>query len=162
MLHTLLDNSRLDGEYCGNGNETRVDAVSDFIAAYHPEAQLIGITDEAATGAVHKKNSQRIYTEVVPKLDELSIRYSIAANGNGARFKLGEYTLALDGRTSGRSTLTISSKSKTTEETLADFEHSQELSANSAEDSSRKARIPLSNLELIFESIAKCIQRRCG
>jgi hypothetical protein len=164
MLHTILDNSRLDGEYFWDGNETLVDAVSDFIAAYHPEAQPIGIADEAdveaATDAVHKKNSQRIYTEVVPKLDQLSIKYSITANGRGARFKLGEYTLALGGRTSGRYTLTIWSKSKTTEEALTDFEHSQELSANSSEDSSRRARIPLSNLELIFESITKYVQRR--
>ncbi len=31
MLHTILDNSRLDGEYFWDGNETLVDAVSDFV-----------------------------------------------------------------------------------------------------------------------------------
>lgn len=72
MLHTILDNSRLDGEYFWDGNETLVDAVSDFIEAYHPEAKEIGVSDEAdvaaATEAVQKKNSQRIYTEVIPSL----------------------------------------------------------------------------------------------
>lgn len=162
MLHTILDNSRLDGEYFWDGNETLVDAVSDFIAAYHPEARLIGIADEAdveaATDAVQKKNAQRMYTEVVPRLEELSIKYNITANGRGARFRLGEYLFTLGGRTSGRYTLTIWSKSKTSEEALADFEHSQELSASSSEDSSRKARIPLSNLDVIIESIRNYMQ----
>ena len=31
MLHTILDNTRLDGEYFWDGNETLVDAVTDFI-----------------------------------------------------------------------------------------------------------------------------------
>ncbi|EAR09218.1 GIY-YIG nuclease family protein [Reinekea blandensis] len=157
MLHTILDNSRLDGEYFWDGNETLVDAVADFIEAYHPEAQEVGVSDEAdvaaASEAVQKKNSQRIYTEVIPKLDELSVKYNVAKNGRGVKFKLGEYTLALWGRTAGRYTLTIWSRTKTTENALSDFEHSQELSANGAEDSNRRARIPMSNLQTIFESL---------
>ena len=47
MLHNLLDNLRLDGEYFWDGNETLVDSVSDFISAYHPEAKEILITDDA-------------------------------------------------------------------------------------------------------------------
>ncbi len=163
MLHTILDNSRLDGEYFWDGNETLVEAVTDFITAYHPEAKVIGVSDEAdveaATEAVQKKNSQRIYTEVTPKLDELSIKYAITNNGRGARFKLGEYTLTVGGRTSGRYTMTIWSKIKSTADALSDFEHSQELSANGSEDSNRKARIPMSNLEAIFESLTKYVQR---
>ena len=81
MLHTILDNTRLDGEYFWDGNETLVDAVSDFIQAYHPEAEEITISDDsdviAATKSVQKKNSQRIYTEVVPILEELSIQHNI-------------------------------------------------------------------------------------
>lgn len=163
MLHVILDNSRLDGEYFWDGNETLVDAVSDFIAAYHPEAKQIGVSDDAdvtaATEAVQKQNSQRIYTEVVPKLDELSIKYNITRNGRGAKFRLGEYTLSLGGRTAGRYTLTIWSKSKATEDALADFEHSQELSANGSDDSNRRARIPMSSLQVIFESLTKYVQR---
>lgn len=163
MLHTILDNSRLDGEYFWDGNETLVDAVTDFIEAYHPEAQEVGVSDEAdvvaATDAVQKKNSQRIYTEVIPKLDELSIKYNITKNGKGVRFKLGEYSLHLGGKTSARYTLTIWSKTKNTENALSDFEHSQELSANGSEDSNRRARIPMSNLQTILESISKYVQQ---
>lgn len=163
MLHTMLDNSRLDGEYFWDGNETLVDAVTDFIEAYHPEAKEIGVSDEAdvtaATEAVQKKNSQRIYTEVIPQLDELSIKYNITKNGKGVRFKLGEYSFHLGGRTAGRYTLTIWSRSKSTEEALADFEHSQELSANGSEDSNRRARIPMSNLQNILESITNYAQQ---
>jgi len=163
MLHTMLDNSRLDGEYFWDGNETLVDAVTDFIEVYHPEAKEIGVSDEAdvtaATEAVQKKNSQRIYTEVIPQLDELSIKYNITKNGKGVRFKLGEYSFHLGGKTAGRYTLTIWSRSKSTEEALADFEHSQELSANGSEDSNRRARIPMSNLQNILESITKYVQQ---
>lgn len=163
MLHTILDNTRLDGEYFWDGNETLVDAVTDFIEAYHPEAKEVGVFDEAdvaaATDAVQKKNSQRIYTEVIPELDGLSIKYHITKNGRGVRFKLGEYSFHLSGKTAGRYTLTIWSKTKSTEEALADFEFSQELSANGSEDSNRRARIPMSNLKIILESITKYVRK---
>ena len=162
MLHTILDNTRLDGEYFWDGNETLVDAVTDFIEAYHPEAKEVGIADEAdvtaAAEAVHKKNSQRIYTEVIPSLDEQSIKYSINKTGRGVKFRLGEYVLALGGRTAGRYTLTIWSKTKATEQALQDFEHSQGLSANGSEDSNRRARIPMSNIQVIIESISKYVR----
>lgn len=163
MLHTILDNSRLDGEYFWDGNETLVDAVTDFIEAYHPEAQEVGVSDEAdvaaASEAVQKKNSQRIYTEVIPKLDELSVKYNVTKNGRGVKFKLGDYTLALGGRSAGRYTLTIWSRTKTTEDALSDFEHSQELSANGSEDSNRRARIPMGNLQTIFESLSSYVRQ---
>jgi len=162
MLHTILDNTRLDGEYFWDGNETMVEAVTDFINAYHPEAKEIVISDEAdvtaAMEAVQKKNAQRIYTEVIPVLDELSIKYNITKNEKSVKFRLGEYSLALSGRTGGRYTLTIWSKTKTTEQALSDFEHSQELSANSSDDSNRRARIPMSGLPVIIESISKYVR----
>lgn len=162
MLHTILDNCRLDGEYFWDGNETLVEAVTDFMMVYHPEAKEIGISEDAdvtaATEAVQKKNSQRIYTEVIPKLDEFSIKYNITKTGRGVKFKLGEYTLALGGRTAGRYTLTIWSKSKSTDEALSDFESSQELSANASDDSNRRARIPMANLQVIFDSLSKYIK----
>lgn len=163
MLHTILDNSRLDGEYFWDGNETLVDAVTDFIEAYHPEAQEIGVSDEAdvvaASEAVKKKNSQRVYTEVIPKLDELAIKYNITKNGRGVKFRLGQYNLALGGRSAGRYTLTIWSKTKSTEDALSDFEHSQGLSANGSDDSNRRARIPMSNLQVILESLTNYVRQ---
>ena len=157
MLHTILDNSRLDGEYFWDGNETLVDAVTDFIDSYHPEAQEITISVDsdvtAATEAIQKKNSQRIYTEVSPKLEELSINHKITKPGKGVRFGLGDYRLHLGSKTGGRYTLTIWSKTKSTEQALKDFPGSQELSANSTEDSSRRARIPMSTLDVIMNSI---------
>jgi len=164
MLHTILDNTRLDGEYFWDGNETLVDAVTDFIQSYHPEAKEATIADDsdviAATEAVQKKNSQRIYTKVVPKLKALSIQYNITKSGKAVRFKLSDYSLALSGKTGGRYTLTIWSKTKTTEQALNDFSNSQELSANSTEDSSRRARIPMSELEIIMQSITDFVEKR--
>lgn len=162
MLHTILDNTRLDGEYFWDGNEILVEAVTDFIRVYHSEAKEINISDEsdvvAATQAVQKKSSQRIYTEVVPKLDELSIKYNVTKSGKGVKFKLGKYNLALSGKTGGRYTFTIWSKTKTTEEALVDFSNSQELSAHGSENSDRRARIPMSRLETILESISNYVE----
>ncbi|GAA6151968.1 GIY-YIG nuclease family protein [Pseudoteredinibacter isoporae] len=164
MLHTILDNTRLDGEYFWDGNETLLDAVSDFIATYHPEAEEIAVSDDsdvaAATEAAMKRNSQRIYAEVVPELESLSIPHHITKNGKGVRFKLGEYSFHLSGRTGGRYTLTISSKTQSTDQALSDFPDSQELSPNSSEDSNRKARIPMSTLEVIIHSISNFLSSR--
>ncbi|GAB2198966.1 hypothetical protein MAH4_31580 [Sessilibacter sp. MAH4] len=66
--------------------------------------------------------------------------------------------MALGGRTAGRYTLTIWSKTKTTEDALSEFEHTQELSANGSEDSNRIARIPMSKLPVIFESLTNFIR----
>ena len=164
MLHTILDNTRLDGEYFWDGNETLIDAVSDFIQAYHPEAKEIGVSNEsdvvAATEAAKKKNSQRVYSEIIPKLEELSVKYSVFKNGKGVKFKLGEYNLGLGSRSNGRYTLTIYSKSKTTEDALAEFTYSQELTANGSEGSNRRARIPMGELSRIFESISVFIKAK--
>ena len=158
MLHTILDNTRLDGEYFWDGNLTLVDAVSDFIAIYHPEAVEIKISEEAdvvaATVATIKSNSQRIYTEVVPELEQLSIPHKISVNGNSAKFNIGEYSLRIGGRTGGRYTMTIYSKSKSTEQALQDFPGAQGLSGNGTEDSNRKARIPLSHLSEIISAVS--------
>jgi len=163
MLHNILDNLRLDGEYFWDGNETLVDAVSDFISTYHSDAKEIIITDDsdvkAATDAAIKKSSQRIYAEVVPELEELGINYKITKNEKGLRFLIGDYKLHIGGKTGGRYTLTIWSNNKTTEEALIDFEGSQELSAHSSEDSSRRARIPMAKLEAIIHSITEFKKR---
>lgn len=163
MLHSILDNTRLDGEYFWDGNEILIDAVSEFIASYHPDAQEIVISDDsdvvAATEAVQKKNSQRLYTEVVPKLDTLDIQHSITKSGRAVRFKLGDYNFHLGGKTGGRYTLTIWSKSKSTEEALQDLPSSQECSANSTDNSNRVARIPMSNLDVIMASITHYVER---
>ncbi len=164
MLHTILDNTKLDGEYFWDGNETLIDAVSEFIALYHPEAQEIAISDDtdviAATEAVQKKNSQRIYTEVVPKLKALSIQHNITKNGKGVRFRLSDYSFHLGSKTGGRYTLTIWSKSKSTEQAILDFPGAQECSATSTDDSTRIARIPMSKLETIMDSITHFVESK--
>lgn len=158
MLHTILDNTRLDGEYFWDGNETLVDAVSGFIASYHPEAIEIHINDDqdvkAASDAADRSKTQRVLIEVAPKLDELGIKHRANRNGRGVRFALGDYRLALGGRSGGRYTLTIWSQNRSTEDALRDFPGAQELSANSSEDSTRRARISMANLDDVIESIA--------
>ncbi|MCG8616642.1 MAG: GIY-YIG nuclease family protein [Desulfobacterales bacterium] len=162
MLHTILDNSRLDGEYFWDGNESLVEAVSDFIEIYHPEAKEIKLSDDAdvmdAAQAIQKKSSQRIYTEAVPKLDDLGIEYNVIRNGEAVTFSLGEYRVGLYSNAGGHYTFTIWSKTKTTEEALTDFIHSRELSANSSKDSDRRARIPMASLRTIFDSISNFIK----
>ncbi|MDX1491741.1 MAG: GIY-YIG nuclease family protein [Pseudohongiellaceae bacterium] len=157
MLHSILDNTRLDGEYFWDGNETLVDSVTEFMNTYHSDAKEIGIQDDAdvkaATDAVGRKHSQRILTEVVPELDKLSIDHKMTKSMRGVRFRLGDYTLHLGGKTGGRYTLTIFSKIKSTEDALQDFPHSQELSAHGSEDSPRCARIPMSNIDEIMDSL---------
>ncbi len=155
--HNILDNLRLEGEYFWDGNETLVDAVSDFISKYHPDAQEITITDDsdvkAASDAAQKKSSQRLYAEVVPELEEFGIEYKITKSEKGVRFRIGDYRLHIGGRTGGRYTLTIWSNNKSTEDAVKDFVGSQELSAHGTEDSSRRARIPMANLEEIIRSL---------
>jgi len=157
MLHTILDNLRLDGEYFWDGNETLLDAVTDFIKTYHPEAKEISISDDAdvkaASDAVKIRSSQRIYSEVIPILEELNIDYKITKSEKGVRFRMGDYRLHLGGKTGGRYTLTIWSKNKTTENALSDFIGSQELSALGSEDSERKARIPMTKLDDIIDAL---------
>lgn len=159
MIHTILDNSRLDGEYFWDGNETLVDAVSDFIKVYHPEAEEVQISDDqdvkAASEAVGKKNSQRIYTEVVPQLEKVNIECNITKNNRAVRFALGDYRFHLGARTGGRYTLTIFSKTKSTEDALKDFLGAQELSAHGSDDSDRRARIPMAKLESIIDALKK-------
>jgi len=162
MLHTILDNSRLDGEYFWDGNETLVEAVTSFISKYHPEASEITIDDapdvKAASASVNKKNSQRIYEEVVPLLKELELDYNVTKNEKGVRFKAGEYNLHVGAKTGGRYTMTIWSKTKSNEDALSDFPGSQELSANGSEDSNRRARIPMSPIEVIMNSLSNYVQ----
>jgi len=163
MLHNILDNMRIDGEYFWDGNETLVDAVSNFISTYHSDAKEIIISDDldvkAASDAAIKKSSQRIYSEVVPELEELGIEYKITKNERGVRFQLGDYRLHIGGKTGGRYTLTIWSNNKTTADAISDFEGSQELSAHGTEDSSRRARIPMAKLETIINSVKQLSEK---
>lgn len=164
MLHNILDNLRLDGEYFWDGNETLVDAVSDFISTYHSDAKVITIADDsdvkAASDAAIKKSSQRIFSEVIPELEELGIDYNITKNEKGVRFGMGDYRLHIGGRSGGRYTLTIWSNNKTTEDALLDFKGSQELEAHSTEDSSCRARISMATLETIIHSISE-FRKKC-
>lgn len=164
MLHQILDNTRLDGEYFWDGNETLVDAVTDFISVYHPEARELGLKDEpdvrAASEAVEKKNAQRLFVEVVPELDKLSLKYVFPKNKKGIRFAIGPYKLSIGLRTNGRYTMTIWSKEKSTEEALIDFPDSQELSAQSSGDGDRRARIPMSDLDTILQSVRNYLAKQ--
>ncbi len=157
MLHTILDNSRLDGEYFWDGNETLVDSICNFVRKYHPEAKEIIISDDsdvkAASDAADSRIKQRIYSEVVPFLKEQGIDYNVVNNEKTVTFKLNDYKLKISSKTGGRYTMTIWSKNKTTEEALKDFKGSQELAAHGTEDSSRRARISMTKLEQIFDAI---------
>ncbi len=154
LIHQVLDNLRLDGEYFWDGNETLVDALSDFIANYHPEAKEIVLPEEAdvqaASKAENRKQSENIVLDVVPKLKQIRINPRITKKGNAVRFTLGDYRLILATRTGGRYTVAIHSRNKTSEQALADFPGASEISASGTEESSRCARIPMSSLEKIM------------
>ena len=103
-----------------------------------------------------------IYTEVVPKLEALSIEHKVVKSGGGkaARFKRGEYHLHLAGRKSkGIYTLTIRSKTRNTEQALRDFPGSQEPIKPKG-NSDRIAIMRMLPLEVIMESIAHCLGSR--
>ena len=157
MLHTMPDNSRLDGEYFWDGNETLVDAVSRFIAQYHPDSEEILIDDDidvkAATKAANTTTTSRIYAEVVPTIADLGLKYSFIKNGKALRIILRDYNCVVGAKTGDRYTFTIFSKTKTSDEALSDFPESQELSAHASDDSNRKARIPLTSVDVILNSI---------
>jgi len=159
MLHTILDNSRLDGEYFWDGNETLVEAVCNFMESYHPEAKRIQIGDDAdvkeASEAAEKRKERRVFTEVVPCLERLGIEPRVAKNEKGVRFGLGDYKFQLAGRTGGKYTLTIWSHNKSTEDALRDFPGAQELAAHGTEDSPRRARISMASLQAIAESLSE-------
>jgi len=154
LLHQVLDNLRLDGEYFWDGNETLVDALSDFIANYHPEAEEIELPEgqdvKAASNAENRKQSENIVLDVVPRLKEIGINPRVKKDGKGIRFALGDYRLNLATRSGGRYTVAIHSKTKSAEQALKDFPGSVEISPSGTEESSRCARIPMSSLEKIM------------
>ncbi len=162
-LHNILDNSRLDGEYFWDGNESLVDAVSNFIALYHPEAEEIIISDDvdvkAASKAADKLTTNRVYGEIIPIIEKLNVKHTIVKNGKAVRLNMGEYNGVIGVRGGGKYTFTIYSKTKTSDEALNDFPGSQELSSNSTGDSNRKARIPLTTMHVISESISQYLRK---
>ena len=157
MLHSMLDNCRLDGEYFWDGNESLVDSVTDFMSLYHSDAKEILVADTSdtkeATEAIVQKNAERLYAELIPKIEEIGIKYTLGKKGKGIKFPLGDYNLVLGARTGGLYTLTIFSKTKETEQALSDFTNAQELSSNSTGDTNRRARIPMASLDVILESL---------
>jgi hypothetical protein len=161
LIHQVLDNLRLDGEYFWDGNETLVDALSAFIRNYHPEAKEIVLSEEAdvqaASKAEDRKQSERIVLDVVPKLQQIGITPKITKNGRGVRFQLGKYRLILATRTGGRYTVAIHSKTRTAEQALADFPGSSPISASGTEESSRCARIPMSSLDKIIDILSQYV-----
>jgi len=162
-LHNILDNSRLDGEYFWDGNESLVEAVSNFIASYHPEAEEIIISDDvdvkAASKAADKLTTNRVYGEIIPIIEKLNIKHTIVKSGKAVRLNMGKYNGVIGVRSGGKYTFTIYSKTKTSDEALNDFPGSQELSGNSTGDSNRKARIPLTTMHVISESIKQYLSK---
>ena len=168
-LHNILDNSRLDGEYFWDGNESLVEAVSNFIASYHPEAEEIIISEDAdvkaASKAADKLTTNRVYGEIIPFIEKLKIKYTlnmehtIVKNGKAVRLNMGKYNGVIHVRTGGKYTFTIYSKTKTSDDALSDFPGSQELSDNSTGGSDRKARIPLTTMDVISESIKQYLSK---
>lgn len=157
MLHTILDNTRLDGEFFWDGNETLVDAVTNFIEKYHSEAEELVVPDDkdvqAASDAAQRTSSRRMYSEVSPELDKLGIDHKVAKDGRNVHFKLGDYKLRLGARTGGRYTLTIFSDRKSTEQAMIDYPGSQELSGGATGESNRRARISQKELETIIDAL---------
>ncbi len=162
MLHSILNNSRLDGEYFWDGNETLVDAVSNFIEQYHTEANVIPMEDDQdvqdAARAVDNHRIQRINAEVIPRLEKMNLKFSKLKGadkqkGERVRINLKDYFCILAPRSGSRYSLTIFSKSRTEEDAINDFPGAVELMATSTEESHRKARIPMTDLDAIFEAM---------
>lgn len=156
MLHGMLENTRLDGEYFWDGNEILVDSVTRFISEYHPEAEEITLSDDPETReaeeAMESTYLQRTKREIVPQLEELSIPYRIVRRGRAVKFDLGEYSCRLGCRTNDRYTFTAASDKKTTEQALAHFPGSRSAGGFS-EKSKLRARISMRPLDEIMDII---------
>jgi len=158
LMHQVLDNLRLDGEYFWDGNETLVDALSTFISSYHTEAREVELEEgedvQAASRAEDQKQSERIVLKVIPQLEKIGISPRITKNGRAVRFQLSEYRLILATRTGGRYTVAIHSKTKNSEQALVDFPGASPIAASGTEESSRCARIPMSSLDQIVDILS--------
>lgn len=159
MLHDLLNNCRLDGEYFWDGNETLIDSVSSFIERYYPDATVLVGEDDSEVKAAEKAQTDsravRVFEELIPELERLNIDYKVNSKGIGVIGYLGDYKIRVGTRQNDKYTFYVYSKKKTNEEALDDFPGTESPSFRSKdpEESTKKAMMGLKTLKQIFESI---------
>lgn len=164
MLHNILNNSRLDGEYFWDGNETLIDAVTTFIDRYYPGATvLIGEDDNDVKSAEKARDDSRyirIVDEVAPALEQLGVKYEVTKNKRGVRIYLGDYALRLGTRGGDKYTMNVLSTSKSVEDALADFpgvEVPNFRSDKDPEEHKKKAVMGMRHLDEIMDVIKNYI-----
>jgi len=160
MLHELLDNCRLDGEYFWDGNESLIGSVTAFIHRYYPEAVvLVGAEDpeiKAADKAVDEAKALRVSEQLEPAVQGLGVRYELNANRKGVRIYLDGYTLRIGARGSDKYTFYVFSADKTVEQALTDFPGTETPSFRSEKDPeerTKKAMMGMRHLDEIMDSI---------
>lgn len=125
MLHNLLDNSRLDGEYFWDGNETLIDSVCAFVERYYPKATLLSTEDDtevkAADIAQDQHRVNRVQNELIPALNKLKINFKLHVRKIGVIIHFKSYKVVINARKKNTYSMFISSKIKTTKQALNDF-----------------------------------------
>jgi len=160
MLHELLDNCRLDGEYFWDGNETLIDSVRAFITRYYPGAVLLVGDDDpeirAAEKAIDEVKFLRVVEQLEPAIKGLGLRYDLPSNRKSIRIYLGDYVLRIGVRNSDKFTFYVFSSEKTSEQALADFPGTELPSFRTdkdPEDRKKKAMMGMRSLDEIVSSI---------
>jgi hypothetical protein len=161
MLHDLLNNCRLDGEYFWDGNETLIDSVSSFIERYYPKAKLLVSMEDtevkAAEKALTDARSIRVIEELVPELERLQLNYKINKKGSGVIIALNEYRLRINTGQNDKYTLYVYSTTRDGEQALKDFQGTEIPSFRSKdpEESTKKAMMGVKPLDKIIASIKR-------
>lgn len=93
----------------------------------------------------------RVLNEIVPALKSMNLNCNINGYKKSVNFKIGDYKLVLSAKSKERCTLTVFSDNRSTEEALNDFILTEKPRSN--ETGNRKARIPLTNMDKILNSI---------
>ncbi len=168
MLHDLLDNCRLDGEYFWDGNDTLLDSVSIFITRYYPQAVLLLGDDDpevkAADKAVDEGKILRVAEHLEPAVQALGVKYDLLASRKGVRIYLDAYTLRIAARSTGNAdkyTMYVLSSEKSAEQALVDFpgtELPNFRADTDPEDSKKKSMMGMRHLEDIIASVRAYLQ----
>jgi hypothetical protein len=166
MLHDLLDNCRLDGEYFWDGNDTLMDSVSVFITRYYPQAVLLVGDDDpevkAADKAVDESKILRVVEQLEPAVQALNVKYEFVGDRKGIRIFLDGYTLRISARGSDKYTFYVFSNDKTVEQALADFPGTEIPSFRSEKDPEerrKKAMMGMRHLDDIIAAIKTYLEK---
>lgn len=161
MLHDLLDNARLDGEYFWDGNESLIDSVSTFISRYYPQAVLLVGEDDPEVRAAEKAAGEakilKVAEELEPAIQGLGLKYDLVGSRKAVRIFLDGYTLRIGARSGDKYSMYVLSSDKSAEQALADFPGTDVPAFRSEKDPEERKKKAVMGMRHLDE-ILGCIQ----